>query len=80
MIIILLLETLSTYPSYLFFLVDDAREHITSDLIGNEVVQEGFYTDYCAEIDLGTLAVNTICASDELKNVDKEASRMVDSK
>jgi hypothetical protein len=40
----------------------------------------GLYTDYCAEIDLGLLALNSICASDELKNIDKEASKIIDSK
>ena len=61
-------------------LVDDARELIPTDFIASEVVNPGLYTDYCAEIDLGLLALNTICASDELKNIDKETSKLVDTK
>jgi DNA polymerase epsilon subunit 1 len=60
--------------------VDDSREMIPTDFIASEVNNPGLYTDFCTEIDLGLLALNTICASDELKNIDKEASKLVDAK
>ena len=31
---------------------------------------------YCIEVDVGLLALNAICASDELKNIDNEASKL----
>lgn len=31
---------------------------------------------YCIEVDIGLLALDSICASDELKNIDNEASKL----
>jgi len=41
------------------------------------MVNPGLYTKYCLEIDIGLLALNTICVSDELKNMDKEVSMLM---
>ena len=38
------------------------------------MVNAGFYTKYCLEIDIGLLALNTIYVSDDLKNMDKGVS------
>ena len=73
-------EKVDTQQNIHSYLGDDARETIPTDFIPSEVINPGFYTDFCAEIDLGLLALNTICASDELKNIDKETSKLVDSK
>ena len=38
------------------------------------------YHNYCVEITIGFLASNTIFNSDELKNIDKDASSLVELK
>lgn len=58
---------------------DDARKFIQQEVTPNEYVNKGLYPDYCVEIDIGLLACNTIVVSEELKNIDKEASRLVDT-
>ena len=45
-----------------------------------EYILPGFYTSYTIEVDIGLLIFNTICKSEELKNIDKEASFLIDSK
>lgn len=59
---------------------DDLRSLIPTDYIYSEIVKPGLYNHYCVEVDIELLALNTICVSDELKNIDKEASKLVETK
>ena len=52
----------------------DYRLAIQADYLQSETIKPGFYHTYCVEIDIHLLAYNTIAMSDELKNLDKEAS------
>jgi len=57
---------------------DDWRAIVPSDYIPSEVKRVGMYTTYCVEVDVGFMALNAILASDDLKNVDKDAGRIMD--
>ena len=57
---------------------DDYRSLIPTDYLPSEVIKQGFYTNYCVEVDIGLLALNTVLNSDELKNIDKDASRIME--
>jgi len=59
---------------------DDLRNQIPTDYIYSEIVKPSLYNHYCVEVDIELLALNTICVSDELKNIDKEASKLVETK
>ncbi len=48
---------------------------IPSDYLLGEIINPGLYPVYCVEIEINLLALNTIAKSDELKNIDTEASR-----
>jgi len=58
---------------------DDFRTLIPTDYIYSEIVKPSLYNHYCVEVDIELLALNTICVSDELKNIDKEASKLVET-
>ena len=59
--------------------VDDFSEIIPTDFISSEVVNKGLYVDYTVELDLALLALNAIIKSDELKNIDAETSKFMES-
>lgn len=59
---------------------DDLRSLIPTDYIYSEIVKPSLYNHYCVEVDIELLALNTICVSDELKNIDKEALKLVETK
>ncbi len=59
---------------------DDFRSLIPTDYLPSEVIKSGFYTNFCVEVDIGLLALNTVLNSDELKTIDKDASRIMDDK
>ena len=59
---------------------DDLRSLIPTDYIYSEIVKPSLYNHYCVEVDIELLALNTICVSDELKNIDKEASKLVETR
>lgn len=51
---------------------------IPSDFLRGEICFGGLYTGYTVEIDIGLLTLNTIAHADELKNIDKEASKLIE--
>ena len=59
--------------------VDDFSEIIPTDFISSEVVNKGLFVDYTVELDLALLALNAIIKSDELKNIDAETSKFMES-
>lgn len=58
----------------------DYRLLINADFSSSEIIQSGFYNSFCVEIDIGLLALNTIAKSDELKNIDKDTSKLIETK
>lgn len=58
---------------------DDARKYQQFDMTPDEYINKGLNPSHCVEIDIGLLAFNTIVVSEELKNIDKEASKLVDA-
>lgn len=58
---------------------DDHRGQLGFDMTEySEYVQPGIYTSVCCEVDLGFVALNAILSSDDLKGLDKEASKMME--
>ena len=57
---------------------DDHRALIPTDYLPSEIIKPGFYSHYCVEVDIGLMALNAILSSDELKNIDKDASHMME--
>ncbi len=49
---------------------------IPSDFISNEITNPGLYNTICIELDIDNLAFNSVMAFDELKNIDKDASKL----
>jgi len=49
---------------------DDYRILIPTDYLPSEIINSGLYYDYCVEVDIGFMALNSILASEELKNID----------
>jgi len=58
----------------------DFRMLIPSDFIKDEIIAPGLYLGYCVEININLLALNTIVLADELKNLDKEVSQLIEAK
>jgi hypothetical protein len=55
---------------------DDFSRLIPSDFLSNEITKSGLYNKICIELELENLALNTVMAFDELKNIDREASKL----
>ncbi|KAL4468704.1 hypothetical protein ABPG74_005207 [Tetrahymena malaccensis] len=69
---------ISWYGSYINNREQEYRQLIPSDFLRNEISFSGLYTSHTVEIDIGLLALNTIAHTDELKNIDKETSKLIE--
>ena len=57
--------------------VRDNRDLIPTDFTASSYEFPGLYMNFCVEIDILHLSLNTIALSDELKNMDKEVSLLM---
>ena len=55
---------------------DDFRDLIQRESLSSDISNPNFYDTYTVEIEISMFAINSICSLDELRNIDKEASKL----